>query len=517
MANLGLLPIVNDELEEEEDINDEQLNHFFDRDNEEGDPGWERQRSPMPSSNREAAELQASELATLATAMTGKSAYTPRYSNDQKDIPQHFCVPAQGDPGMWSVCVKPDLESSLVWQIAQAIMGNPPAGIASIFSCPGISGYIFVKGLLPDVMHAIQHLGTRMQPKLVPPEDRVTLLSPWILQPHRIHEGEWVHCFVCGHDPTRDEGMIVALVPCIPEQTNRPQKRKRVLQPGARVWTMRQLEAVWGTSWVFDQGNSKYKFCHKTYCSGLILKCLAPMNLKKMSSSPPNIGPFIGALYICDLPSFSPWVHQSAQDTLQPSPGHHCFPPLLLPGCAYPKSQAYHSYTTTWKSSSSLMELINQLDQEPTTNDERVAIKERVASLKVILAKKKIIAFSNISQEHLNTLNIVSEPSMLILKPDHEEKMITMRSLEEDKLWSSLMLHEHLEVLDALISPKAIKHNAVLCFVLMLCQNETSGKVLVINMDTSFHQQWYNTQHLWPYLAPLTPPLSFLFLDSHWG
>ncbi|KAH9012455.1 hypothetical protein EDB85DRAFT_1900378 [Lactarius pseudohatsudake] len=202
--------IVNDELEEEEDINDEQLMYrpFFDRDNEEGDPGWERQRSPMPSSNREVAKLQASEL---ATAMTGKSAYTPSTSVYLLRV------------------ILPDLESSLVWQIAQAIMGNPPTGIASIFSCPGISGYIFVEGLLPDVMHAIQHLGTRMQPKLVPPEDCITLLSPRILQPHRIHEGEWVHCFVCGHDPTRDEGMIVALVPRIPEQTNRPQKRKRVL------------------------------------------------------------------------------------------------------------------------------------------------------------------------------------------------------------------------------------------------------------------------------------------------
>ncbi|KAH9012456.1 hypothetical protein EDB85DRAFT_1900379 [Lactarius pseudohatsudake] len=165
---------------------------------------------------------------------------------------------------------------------------------------------------------------------------------------------------------------------------------------------------------------------------------------------------------------------------------------------------AHVRYTTTWKSSSSLMELINQLDQEPTTNDERVAIKERVASLKVILAKKKIIAFSNISQEHLNTLNIVSELSMLILKPDHEKKMITMRSLGEDKLWSSLMLHGHLEVLDALISPKAIKLNAVLCFVLILCQNETSVHVYIDAFHAMNDTRWKSLSHQHGHIIPPT-------------
>lgn len=74
------------------------IENFFD-DTEEGETGGARYMSLTPSDfSQEASELH---------ALTAKrSARTPYVL---EEVPQHFLVPAQGDPDMWSVRVKVSL------------------------------------------------------------------------------------------------------------------------------------------------------------------------------------------------------------------------------------------------------------------------------------------------------------------------------------------------------------------------------------------------------------------------
>ena len=130
---------------------------------------------------------------------------------------------------------QPDFETSLVYQIGRrTIMRDPPHGstIASVFMRPGIPGWIFVEGNLPDVMVAIKGLVTvfHAPAQLVPPEECTTLLAHRITSPRPMQEGDWVCCkhglyvndvgIVCGCNPSSDAKVIIAFVPKIPNKVS---------------------------------------------------------------------------------------------------------------------------------------------------------------------------------------------------------------------------------------------------------------------------------------------------------
>ena len=152
---------------------------------------------------------------------------------------------------------------SLVGQIGHRTITSSQSGccIASVFAHPGIPGAIFLEGNPVEVRHTVEGMVTifhHTPPRLIPLGDRGILLNPQnpMLRPTK--EGEWVHClsscyqddigFVCGRNPTRDEDVMVAFVPCIPDQ--KLHKRKRGGRPEPCKWWVDQLEAVWGKSHV---------------------------------------------------------------------------------------------------------------------------------------------------------------------------------------------------------------------------------------------------------------------------
>lgn len=170
-------------------------------------------------------------------------------------------------------------------------------------------------------------------PRFVPPEERITLLSPrnpgQRSQP--VNEGEWVKCkyglyrndigFVCGHDPSSDAELIVAFVPRIPHKASRPgqekgapgsAKRKRVIRPEPQSWSAHDVEAIWGKSQVRRTSKDEYEFRHETYKSGLVLKRFPPASLTG-ASAPADIGPFTRASQI----SFAPVLRRIAQDSIK--------------------------------------------------------------------------------------------------------------------------------------------------------------------------------------------------------
>ena len=109
---------------------------------------------------------------------------------------------------------------------------------------------------------------------------------------------------------------MVAFVPCIPDQ--RLHKRKRGGRPEPRKWWVDQLEAVWGKSRVRRISDKECEFRSERYRSGLIIKQITSASLVNIQSSPNDLGPFISAAYIHNLPSFAPWIHRFAQDSIHP-------------------------------------------------------------------------------------------------------------------------------------------------------------------------------------------------------
>lgn len=203
--------------------------------------------------------------------------------------------------------------------------------IASVFAHGGIPRVIFLEGNLPEVKRAVEGLVTvshHIPPVLLPLTDRDILLKSRIPTVRPLKEGEWVRCifghyrndigFICGREPTRDADTIVAFVPRIPEKSSRIGKRKRPARPEPRTWTALQLETVWGPSRVRRVSAEEYEFRQDKYISGLVLQCLPSASLVNIQGSPDDVGPFIRASYIRGLPSFRPWVHRFAQDTIQP-------------------------------------------------------------------------------------------------------------------------------------------------------------------------------------------------------
>jgi hypothetical protein len=193
-----------------------------------------------------------------------------------------------------------------------------------------------MEGLLRDVAAAVDGLTSvyhNIQPRLVPSEQRVSLLSPRNpgLRSHPVHEGQWVRCkygvyhndvgIVCRIDPSYDAEVIVAFVPRIPvksygDESSRTAKRKRVARPDPRVWSAHQLETMWGRSQVRRTSDDEYEFRRETYKSGLVVKHLSPARIT-CANAPNDIGPFVRAPYTYKLPSFAPLIHQFAQDTIK--------------------------------------------------------------------------------------------------------------------------------------------------------------------------------------------------------
>ena len=72
---------------------------FLNDEEEEDEEDWRRPMSPRPSDvSDEAAELRAS-------AAARRAAHSPMPEVPER-VPQHFLLPAQGDPDLWAVRVK---------------------------------------------------------------------------------------------------------------------------------------------------------------------------------------------------------------------------------------------------------------------------------------------------------------------------------------------------------------------------------------------------------------------------
>ncbi|KAI9445702.1 hypothetical protein BJY52DRAFT_1194142 [Lactarius psammicola] len=311
--------------EEEEELDEEELADNFFNDDETGSDWGSRLTSPAPIDfTQEILEIRAG----IARGSTRTTVY------HDKEVPRHYLVPREYDPHMWSVRVKPGFESSLVMQIGRrAVLGDQSCrpDIASVFARAGIPGHIFLEGTLPEVSRAVRGLVTvfnHVAPRLVPLEQRVALLSPHNPLSRPIKEGQWVRClygpyrddigFVCGHDPSRDAETIVALVPRIPEKTTRTAKRKKVARPEPRSWSLQQVEAAWGKSQIRRISAEEYVFRCEKYKSGLIIKQFSPASLANVDGAPNDLRPFLRATFILSMPSFAPWIHRSAQDTIKP-------------------------------------------------------------------------------------------------------------------------------------------------------------------------------------------------------
>lgn len=166
------------------------------------------------------------------------------------------------------------------------------------------------------------------EPRLVPLEQRVALLSPRVPTSGLIKEGQWVRClhglyradigFVCGHNPHSELDTVVAFVARIPEPSSRSTKRKRVTRPVARPWTVPEIEAVWGYSRIQALSAEEFVFRHERYCSGLIMKHISSRSIVAVAHAPNDISPFIRASCIRTLPSFASWVHRFVQDNIRP-------------------------------------------------------------------------------------------------------------------------------------------------------------------------------------------------------
>ncbi|KAI9434833.1 hypothetical protein H4582DRAFT_2080504 [Lactarius indigo] len=285
--------------EEEEEFEDDELGLFFNDNVKEATSDWgSRLTSPVPTDfTKQTLEMRA-DIARRSTCAA---------ANYDEGVPRHYLVPWEHDPHLWSVCVK----SNLIMQVTRRTSLGDKLDITSVFACAGIPGFIFLEA-----------------PHLVPLEQHVALLLPCNPLSRPIEEGQWVHClhrlycndlgFVCGHDPTQDVEMTVALVPWIPNRVARTTKWKKMARPEPRSWSLEQLEASWGTSRVQRISSEEYIFGHNKYRSGLIVKNFLPASLANIKNRPNNLRPFLRAPFICNTPSFAPWVHRFAQDTIKP-------------------------------------------------------------------------------------------------------------------------------------------------------------------------------------------------------
>ena len=195
-----------------------------------------------------------------------------------------------------------------------------------MFARPSIPRHIFIEGRLLDIIAALKGLVTvyNTQPRLIPPDQRVALLSPRnpLSSGASICGGEWVRCLhglyrgdvglVCNNDLTREASLTVALVPWIPANAVTSTKRTR---PDPRRWSANQLEAVWGKRHVRRISTDEYEFGHETYRSGLVFKHLPPASVVVVDA-PTDIGPFAEAPYIGALPFRDSLARRYAQHSI---------------------------------------------------------------------------------------------------------------------------------------------------------------------------------------------------------
>ncbi|KAF8263214.1 hypothetical protein EI94DRAFT_1807599 [Lactarius quietus] len=215
----------------------EDIAHFFDDDDPEEEMDWDQPRSLTPSDLHD----EAAKLHVHAAARRVALSPMPKVL---EEVPQHLLLPAEGDPEMWAMRVKPKCESDLVYQIATCCLtGNPSRRpkIVSVFTRPGILGWIFVEGQSSGVVTAVHGLITVYREKwLVPLEQHVTLLSPRNPLSQPVRKGEWVRCLhglyhgdiglICGRDGHSNNEVIVVFIPQIPEKASRS-KHKRPAHP----------------------------------------------------------------------------------------------------------------------------------------------------------------------------------------------------------------------------------------------------------------------------------------------
>jgi hypothetical protein len=101
--------------------------------------------------------------------------------------------------------------------------------------------------------------------------------------------------------------VIAAFVPRIPDKSpSLIGKRRRSAHPDPRKWSTDQAMAVWGEK-VRAISDKEYELKHETYKSGLVLKHLPPLSIT-IADAPLDIGPFLSARYLSDLPFYSSLV-----------------------------------------------------------------------------------------------------------------------------------------------------------------------------------------------------------------
>ncbi|KAH9082224.1 hypothetical protein EDB83DRAFT_2513008 [Lactarius deliciosus] len=89
----------------------------------------------------------------------------------------------------------------------------------------------------------------------------------------------------------------------------------------------------------------------------------------------------------------------------------------------------------------------------PGSTGEWGGFKEKLASLGVSLAERKIAKLYGVTRDDLNRLNVIPDNTpLLLLKPNHKDRAVATRCLGEDKLWSSSTFHQHLELLKGLVT-----------------------------------------------------------------
>ena len=121
---------------------------------------------------------------------------------------------------------------------------------------------------------------------------------------------------VCDRDDSSEAELIVAFIPRIPDKSfDSALKRKRPTRPEPRIWSPDHAKAVWGEK-VRKILDDEFELNRETYKAGLVLKHLPPVSVV-VSEHHQDIGPFLGARFISDLPFYSSVALRFAQDTIK--------------------------------------------------------------------------------------------------------------------------------------------------------------------------------------------------------
>ena len=121
---------------------------------------------------------------------------------------------------------------------------------------------------------------------------------------------------VCECDEPSEAKLIVAFVPRIPDKSfDSAPKRKRPTRPEPRIWRANHAKAVWGDK-VRKISDDEFEMNRETYKSGLALKHLPPTSVA-ISDAPRDIGPFLVAPFLANLPFYSSVAFRFAQDTIK--------------------------------------------------------------------------------------------------------------------------------------------------------------------------------------------------------